>query len=55
MCGIAGVVKFAGFSPEERELGTAMAATLRHRGPDELGGYHDECASLGHARRFWPT
>ncbi len=50
MCGIAGLVRFAGLRPDERDLGAAMAATLRHRGPDEMGGFHDSCASLGHAR-----
>lgn len=50
MCGIAGLVRFAGLSPEERASGAAMAATLRHRGPDEMGCFHDACASLGHAR-----
>ncbi|HOB74298.1 MAG TPA: asparagine synthase (glutamine-hydrolyzing) [Phycisphaerae bacterium] len=50
MCGIAGLVRFAGLLPHERDLGAAMAATLRHRGPDEMGAFHDACASLGHAR-----
>jgi asparagine synthase (glutamine-hydrolysing) len=50
MCGIAGLVRFEGLDPDERELGATMAATLRHRGPDDTGGFHDHWASLGHAR-----
>jgi asparagine synthase (glutamine-hydrolysing) len=50
MCGIAGLVRFAGLHPEERGIGAAMAATLRHRGPDDTGSFDDACASLGHTR-----
>ena len=50
MCGIAGLVRFAGLRPDERGMGPLMAAALRHRGPDEAGGYTDGVASLGHAR-----
>jgi len=50
MCGIAGMVRFAGLRPHETRLGGAMAASLRHRGPDEMGVYADTHASLGHAR-----
>ncbi len=50
MCGIAGLVRFSGLRPHETHLGRRMAATLRHRGPDETGSFTDACASLGHAR-----
>ncbi len=50
MCGIAGLVRFAGLRAGEREVGAAMAATLPHRGPDESGTYGDEWASFGHKR-----
>jgi asparagine synthase (glutamine-hydrolysing) len=50
MCGIAGFLRFAGLRSEERGLGPMMAATLRHRGPDEAGGYTDGLVSLGHTR-----
>ncbi len=50
MCGIAGIVRFDGLRPGEQRLGAAMAATLRHRGPDDAGAYVDALASLGHTR-----
>jgi len=50
MCGIAGMVRFDGLTPNERGIGATMANTLRHRGPDEAGQYDDRFASLGHAR-----
>lgn len=50
MCGIAGLVRFSGLRPDERQCGVHMATRLRHRGPDELGSYTDRWASLGHAR-----
>ncbi|GMU21547.1 MAG: putative asparagine synthetase [glutamine-hydrolyzing] [Phycisphaerae bacterium] len=50
MCGIAGLIRFSGLRPSELGLGEIMAGTLRHRGPDELGGYDDAWVSLGHAR-----
>lgn len=50
MCGIAGLIRFSGLRPEERGRGAAMAATLRHRGPDDLGRFDDRWAALGHAR-----
>jgi len=50
MCGIAGLVRFAGLRPDEAGVGGVMAATLRHRGPDEMGVHADTHASLGHAR-----
>ncbi len=50
MCGIAGLIRFAGLLPDERIRGVAMAATLRHRGPDDIGSFADPHATLGHAR-----
>lgn len=50
MCGIAGYIRFGGLRPHETGMGRAMAELLSHRGPDDAGGYEDECASLGHAR-----
>lgn len=50
MCGIAGVVHFDGLPPEQHEVAARMAATLRHRGPDDSGRFSDGLASLGHAR-----
>jgi asparagine synthase (glutamine-hydrolysing) len=51
MCGVAGIVRLrsrAG-APELEAL-RRMAATLRHRGPNELGIYRDRHAGLAHAR-----
>jgi len=50
MCGIAGVVRFAGLGEGERRLGYEMAALLRHRGPDDHRSWTDGIASLGHTR-----
>jgi len=50
MCGIAGLVRFAGLRAHERNLGAQAAACLRHRGPDDTGAFADHYASLGHAR-----
>jgi asparagine synthase (glutamine-hydrolysing) len=50
MCGIAGLVRFAGLRPGEHAAGARMAATLSHRGPDDAGFYNDAQASIGHAR-----
>ncbi|MFZ4483474.1 MAG: asparagine synthase (glutamine-hydrolyzing) [Chthoniobacterales bacterium] len=52
MCGIGGIVRFAGTAPvEEQRLGLLLGA-LRHRGPDDEGVYRapDGCAGLVHAR-----
>lgn len=50
MCGVAGLVRFSGLRPDEARAGAVMAASLRHRGPDEMGACADGHASLGHAR-----
>lgn len=51
MCGIAGIVSLRpGLEPPSLEALGAMAALLRHRGPDEFGLYRDARAGLAHAR-----
>lgn len=51
MCGIAGCMAVrSGVPPPDLEAVTAMAAALRHRGPDELGAYRDARVALAHAR-----
>src|SRR6266705_6326486 len=51
MCGIAGMVALRdGAPPASVEQLRRMAASLRHRGPDELGIYRDPRAGLAHAR-----
>ena len=49
MCGIAGYVTARPSSPNRAPL-ERMTDTIRHRGPDESGYYHDPQASLGHRR-----
>ncbi len=53
MCGIAGIIDFAG-RPIAEDLLEAMARSLRHRGPDDRGTwhYHDDgfSAGLAHTR-----
>jgi len=51
MCGIAGILNLReDLPPAEVEQLSAMAAALRHRGPDEFGLYRDGRAGLSHAR-----
>ncbi len=51
MCGIAGIVATsAAAAPPTREALARMAASLRHRGPDEFGVYRRGPAGLAHAR-----
>src|SRR5438034_7532479 len=51
MCGIAGMVALRdGAPPASVDQLRRMAASLRHRGPDELGIYRDPRAGLAHAR-----
>src|SRR2546423_297073 len=49
MCGIAGFVSVRpdGFP---HSVAKRMAASIRHRGPDDYGYYHDAHASLAHRR-----
>ncbi|WP_422742560.1 asparagine synthase (glutamine-hydrolyzing) [Mycobacterium sp. WMMD1722] len=49
MCGIAGIRRFDG-RPVDRELLSAMAATLQHRGPDAAGLWLDGPVGLAHRR-----
>jgi asparagine synthase (glutamine-hydrolysing) len=51
MCGIAGMVALRdGAPPASVDQLRRMAASLRHRGPDEFGIYRDPRAGLAHAR-----
>jgi asparagine synthase (glutamine-hydrolysing) len=49
MCGIAGIIRSSGRETTLASLG-AMAAALRHRGPDGYGFYADSDAGLAHVR-----
>jgi asparagine synthase (glutamine-hydrolysing) len=49
MCGIAGYLRFDDV-PAARERVQRMVATLRHRGPDDVGVFTDGPAGLGAAR-----
>ena len=50
MCGIAGVLVTGAGAPPETAVLRRMAASLRHRGPDEFGLYRDRQCGLAHAR-----
>jgi len=50
VCGIGGLLVPEGAAPPRRAVLAKMAASLRHRGPDELGIYRDARAGLAHAR-----
>jgi asparagine synthase (glutamine-hydrolysing) len=49
MCGIAGIIRSSGKETTLESLG-AMAAVLRHRGPDGYGFFADPGAGLAHVR-----
>ena len=49
MCGIAGLRRFDGI-PVDRVTLMRMAAELRHRGPDDVGAWHDGPVGLAHTR-----
>ncbi len=51
MCGIAGAIALHpdASPPSIEDMARAIGA-IRHRGPDESGVYHDDRATLGHAR-----
>jgi asparagine synthase (glutamine-hydrolysing) len=51
MCGICGVAALEGpLDAEVRHAVPAMAAAIRHRGPDGEGFFSDERVSMGHRR-----
>jgi asparagine synthase (glutamine-hydrolysing) len=50
MCGICGIVRPGGLTPDDNASVRAMTAMLRHRGPDGVGIWHDAQAAFGHAR-----
>lgn len=49
MCGICGFIELSG-RPAEPDRVSAMAATLSHRGPDDMGVYTDRHVGVGHTR-----
>ncbi|MCP3977872.1 MAG: asparagine synthase (glutamine-hydrolyzing) [bacterium] len=53
MCGICGTWRLAGGADRDalRSEAEAMAATLRHRGPDDSGSWVDEAAGVGFGHR----
>ncbi len=50
MCGIVGCLDWSGRQRPDPALLRRMLSTLRHRGPDEFGIYHDERVGMGCAR-----
>lgn len=46
MCGIAGIIDLTGARRNERSQLLAMADAMYHRGPDELGVFHEGSISL---------
>lgn len=52
MCGIAGILNLCGRQDPAATLDQLgrMAATMRHRGPDEVGVYRDASIGLAHSR-----
>jgi asparagine synthase (glutamine-hydrolysing) len=50
MCGISGMLKWNGTSPEDPALLRQMIKSMDHRGPDGKGIYIDDRVGLGHAR-----
>ena len=50
MCGICGIVDFAGSEGDYRPRLEEMVRVLRHRGPDDSGLWVERRAALGHAR-----
>lgn len=49
MCGIAGILRSDGASPDASEL-SRLAAALAHRGPDDEGFHRDGPVGLVHRR-----
>src|SRR5512143_658505 len=50
MCGICGALNLADGAPADPALLHRMVGSLRHRGPDENGGYRDAQVALGQTR-----
>jgi asparagine synthase (glutamine-hydrolysing) len=50
MCGICGIYEYGTGAPARRDLVEAMAASLRHRGPDDDGFHFDGPLGLGFRR-----
>ncbi|HEX5705412.1 MAG TPA: asparagine synthase (glutamine-hydrolyzing) [Pyrinomonadaceae bacterium] len=49
MCGIAGIVRWNGTSPDQSEI-DRMTAAIAHRGPDGVGILRRDNVALGHRR-----
>lgn len=49
MCGIIGIINYQGLGLEAKDL-DLMLASIRHRGPDQMGIFQDERVLLGHNR-----
>ncbi len=50
MCGIVGVINIENRQQVPLSIITDMAATMRHRGPDDSGTYVDDRVAFGHRR-----
>lgn len=50
MCGIAGILQLYNNKTVPKETLQAMAAIIKHRGPDGFGFYQDQNVGLAHAR-----
>ncbi|HHH76450.1 MAG TPA: asparagine synthase (glutamine-hydrolyzing), partial [Phycisphaerae bacterium] len=50
MCGICGIVDFAGSASDHKRRLAPMVQTLEHRGPDDSGIWAEDRAAIGHAR-----
>ena len=50
MCGICGIYNYGSGEPASRELVESMAASIRHRGPDDDGFHFDGPLALGFRR-----
>ncbi|HEU0124333.1 MAG TPA: asparagine synthase (glutamine-hydrolyzing) [Bryobacteraceae bacterium] len=50
MCGIAGLIRYGGLSPEDRARARRLERALRHRGPDGAGIVYSARAALVHTR-----